>query len=72
MSRLLRTNTELCRACFVPWAVSEGVYAALHRGLATVDQLCRQLSDAGFADVRKKRLTPLESFRQFVGTKPKA
>jgi SAM-dependent methyltransferase len=36
------------------------------------DELCGQLREAGFIDVRKKRLIPFESFWSFVGTKPGA
>lgn len=34
------------------------------------DQLCQQLKEAGFTDVRRKRLLPFESFWAFVATKP--
>ncbi len=33
------------------------------------DELCQQFKDAGFAEVRKKRLVPFESFWAFVATK---
>lgn len=34
------------------------------------DQLCQQLKDAGFAEVKTKRLMPFESFWAFIATKP--
>jgi len=34
------------------------------------DQLCKQFKDAGFAEVKTKRLIPFESFWAFVATKP--
>ncbi len=34
------------------------------------DELCRQLREAGFVDVRKKRLIPFDSFWAFTATKP--
>jgi len=36
------------------------------------DTLCRQLGEAGYTDVSKKRLVPFESFWSFTGTKPLA
>jgi 4-hydroxy-2,2'-bipyrrole-5-carbaldehyde O-methyltransferase len=35
------------------------------------DQLCKQLKDAGFVRVKKKRLIPFESFWEIVATKAK-
>ncbi len=34
------------------------------------EELCGQLRESGFADVRKKRLVPFESFWAFVATRP--
>jgi len=34
------------------------------------DQLCQQLKDAGFAEVKTKRLMPFESFWAFIAIKP--
>lgn len=34
------------------------------------DELCRQLQEAGYTDVRKKRLVPFEGFWAFLGTRP--
>jgi protein-L-isoaspartate O-methyltransferase len=34
------------------------------------DQLCQQFKDAGFAEIKTKRLIPFESFWAFVATKP--
>lgn len=40
-----------------------------HGRLPAPEELCRQLEDAGFSDVKKKKLMPFESFWAFVGTK---
>jgi cyclopropane fatty-acyl-phospholipid synthase-like methyltransferase len=34
------------------------------------DQLCQQLKDSGFKEVKKMRVVPFESFWAFVATKP--
>lgn len=41
-----------------------------HGRLPDPEELCHQLKDAGFSDVKKKRLMPFESFWAFFGTKP--
>lgn len=58
-----------------PAGQAVGIWVATTKGYGALpdpDELCGQLREAGFADVKKKRLIPLESFWAFVGTKPKA
>lgn len=57
-----------------PAGQAVGIWVATTRGYGALpepDELCRQLADAGFIDVRKKRLIPFESFWAFVGTRPR-
>jgi SAM-dependent methyltransferase len=50
-----------------------GIWVATTEGygpLPEPEEFCGQLREAGFADVRKKRLIPFDSFWAFVGTRP--
>lgn len=56
-----------------PVAQALNVWVSTTEGYGSLpdpDELCRQLGEAGYVDVSKKRLAPLESFWAIIGTKP--
>ena len=55
-----------------PFLQALNAWCAMSKGygpLPDPEELCGQLKEAGFADVRKKRLVPFESFYSFLAIK---